>query len=518
MKIVFMGTPDFAVPSLKILLDNGYDIVGVITATDKWGGRGNKKLLQSAVKRYAVEQNLRVLQPSNLKHPDFIKELAALKADLQVVVAFRMLPEAVWAMPPLGTINLHGSLLPKYRGAAPINWAIIQGEKQTGVTTFLLKHKIDTGDIIFQKTIPIEENDTAGTLHDKMMDIGAQVVLDTVRAIENGNYTPQPQSDAKATKAPKIFHRDCQIDFHQKAQKVHDFIRGLSPYPTAWTLLNGQKLKIFKTTKETAPHTILPGNFVTDNKKYLKFATEDGYVNILECQLEGRKRLNIRDFLNGITPKYTAMIGITGGIGSGKTTVCKIFETLNIPVYYADTAAKKLMTSDIQLIQAIKALLGEEAYTNDNRLNKPYIAGKIFSDKHLLEAINKIVHPVVYRDYVQWHLRQAEVPYTLFEAAILFDSEHFGHFDKTITVFAPQKARIKRIRQRDKLPIAAIKNRMKSQIPEREKIKLADFVIKNNERHSLIKQVLTIHRQLSRDDEPTPKSITAINSQILFRR
>lgn len=294
-----MGTPEFAVPSLDILVKNGYEVVGVITATDKYGGRGKKQLIESAVKKYAVAKGIPVLQPKNLKAPEFIEALKSLNANLQVVVAFRMLPEVVWNMPELGTFNLHGSLLPKYRGAAPINWAVINGEKETGVTTFFLKHKIDTGDMIFQESIPIYENDTAGDVHDRMMELGAQVVLKTINAIESGNYELQQQDDSLASKAPKIFHDTCKIDFDQPTQKVHDFIRGLSPYPAAWTTLDGKTLKVLKTTKVLEDHDLLPGTFVSDNKKVLKISTRDGFIRIHELQLQGRRRMKIVDFLNG---------------------------------------------------------------------------------------------------------------------------------------------------------------------------------------------------------------------------
>lgn len=299
LRIVFMGTPEFAVPSLDILIQNGYEIVGVITATDKRGGRSKKKLIQPAVKKYALEKGLKVLQPKNLKDPEFQKELKSLNANLQVVVAFRMLPKSVWAMPELGTFNLHGSLLPKYRGAAPINWAVIKGEKETGVTTFFLQQEIDTGDMIFQEKMPIHENDTAGDVHDRMMQLGAQTVLKTVKAIENGDYELQKQDDSQASKAPKIFHDTCQIDFNQSTEQVHNFIRGLSPYPAAWTTLDGKTLKILKTTKAIQDHDLPPGQFVSDNKKELKISTNDGFVEVLELQLQGRKRMNVVDFLNG---------------------------------------------------------------------------------------------------------------------------------------------------------------------------------------------------------------------------
>ncbi|MEM1320629.1 MAG: methionyl-tRNA formyltransferase [Bacteroidota bacterium] len=299
LKIVFMGTPDFAVPSLEILHRNGYDIVGVITATDKRGGRGKKKLMESAVKQYAVANGLRVLQPRNLKAPEFVEELRSLQADLQVVVAFRMLPVVVWDMPPLGTINLHGSLLPKYRGAAPIHWAVIKGEKETGVTSFFLKHKIDTGDLLFSDRLLIDEEDTTGDVHDRMMHLGAGVVLKSVNAIAEGDYTLQPQEDSEATKAPKLFHEDCEIDFARPTEEVYNLIRGLSPFPTAWMTLDGEELKIYKAGKVVADHEFLPGSIHTDHKTYLSFATNDGFINVLDLKLQGRRRMDIKDFLNG---------------------------------------------------------------------------------------------------------------------------------------------------------------------------------------------------------------------------
>ncbi len=299
MRIVFMGTPEFAVPSLDILIKNDFNVVGVITATDKWGGRGNKKLLESAVKKYAVAHNIPVLQPKNLKSKRFLAELDDLKADLQVVVAFRMLPVVVWDMPSLGTVNLHGSLLPKYRGAAPINWAVIKGEAETGLTTFQLKHEIDTGDILYRAKLPIGENETAGELHDRMMVAGSKLMLKTVRAIEDGEAMAQPQDGTLVTKAPKIFHDTCQVDFDKPTLEVHNFIRGLSPYPTAWTTLEGKKFKLFRTEKDMTPPTHTPGTFVSDNKHYLKVATKNGYVKLLEVQLQGRKRMKVKDFLNG---------------------------------------------------------------------------------------------------------------------------------------------------------------------------------------------------------------------------
>lgn len=314
MRIVFMGTPEFAVPSLEILLDHGCDVVGVVTATDKLGGRGGRQLLEPAVKKFAKKSGLKILQPPKLRDPGFLEELRNLQPDLQVVVAFRMLPEVVWDMPTTGTFNLHGSLLPKYRGAAPINWAVINGERETGVTTFFIKHEIDTGDILFQEKMPIGEDDTAGDVHDRMMHLGAKLVLRTVQAIESGQYTLSPQDPALISKAPKIFHKTCEIDFGKSTSTVHNFIRGLSPYPGAWTRLkvidtnrktagdNGieeLELKIFKTKMEPGPHGLPPGQLVTDGKKSLKFSTADGYVEVLELQLQGRRRMPVTDFLNG---------------------------------------------------------------------------------------------------------------------------------------------------------------------------------------------------------------------------
>ncbi len=298
--IVFMGTPEFAVASLKILHENDYPIVGVVTATDKWGGRDKSTLIRSAVKTYALEHDLPVLQPKNLKDPQFIEALEALNADLQVVVAFRMLPKIVWAMPASGTINLHASLLPKYRGAAPINWAIIRGEKETGVTTFFIQEEIDTGDLLFQQKVPITPSDTAGTLHDKLMETGAQLLLQTVRAIEKNDFTPLPQSDEEASFAPKIFHETCAIDFAQNTNQVFDFIRGLSPYPGAWTTFLQKEMKVFEASPSPGIHDLQPGTFVTDGKKYLKVATSDGWMSLTTIQMPGKKKMSIGIFLNGL--------------------------------------------------------------------------------------------------------------------------------------------------------------------------------------------------------------------------
>jgi len=309
MRIIFMGTPEFAVPSLEILLENGCQIVAVVTAPDKPGGR--QGIQQSAVKQFAVSKGLKTLQPEKLKSPEFLEELRWLKPDLQIVVAFRMLPEVVWALPPLGTMNLHGSLLPKYRGAAPINWAIIHGETETGLTTFLLKHEIDTGDLIFQEKLPIGPDDTAGELHDRMMQIGAKLLLKSVQAIERGDVNPMPQADIKATHAPKIFAETCRINFDQSAVQVHNFIRGLSPYPGAWTTLEDKTLKILRSSLDIGHwaldigHWTLdighpsPGTLVSDGKNYLNISTSDGFISVLELQMEGKRRMSVKDFLNG---------------------------------------------------------------------------------------------------------------------------------------------------------------------------------------------------------------------------
>ena len=307
MRIVFMGTPDFAVPSLEILLQHGYDIPAVVTAPDKPGGRLG--MLESAVKKCAVAHGIPVLQPEKLKNPDFLAQLRDLKADLQVVVAFRMLPEAVWAMPPLGTLNLHGSLLPKYRGAAPINWAVINGETETGVTTFLLRHEIDTGDVLFQEKIPIGENETAGELYERLMLIGARLVLHTVQALENGSAKALPQQNTEATHAPKIFTETCRVNFDQPTGTVHNFIRGLSPHPGAWTIFDQKNLKIFRTEKAGQQKTggLEAGRFFSDGKNYLAISTNDGFVHVLELQIEGKRRMTVREFLNGYKHDWTPL-------------------------------------------------------------------------------------------------------------------------------------------------------------------------------------------------------------------
>ncbi len=298
-----MGTPEFAVPSLEILLDKGYEVAAVVTAPDKPGGR--QGIQQSAVKQFAMQKGLKILQPEKLKNPAFLEELKSLKADLQIVVAFRMLPEAVWAMPPMGTMNLHGSLLPKYRGAAPINWAIINGETETGLTTFLLKHEIDTGDLLFQEKLPIGPDETAGELHDRMMQAGAKLILKSVQALERGAAKPMPQTDTEATRAPKIFAETCRINFDQSAAQVHNFVRGLSPYPGAWTILEGKTLKILRTTLDIGHwaldigHSKTPGQWFSDGKNYLAISASGGFVLVLELQMEGKRRMAVKDFLNG---------------------------------------------------------------------------------------------------------------------------------------------------------------------------------------------------------------------------
>ena len=300
MKIVFMGTPDFAVASLRALVDSGFDVVGVVTAADKPAGRG-QKLQESAVKQYAVAKGITVLQPLKLKDPIFIEELKSLSADLQVVVAFRMLPTIVWDMPSKGTINLHASLLPQYRGAAPINHAIINGETESGVTTFFLKHEIDTGDVIFSERVPIGDNETAGELHDKLMDVGAWLLVKTVTAIASGDFKEKPQPEHEELKhAPKIFKDDCAINWNQPAKTVFNMIRGLSPYPTAYTKLNDKTLKIFRAELEDNEPGIAAGGFLTDGKSFLKFATKDGFIRLLDIQYEGKKRMSVEEFLRGV--------------------------------------------------------------------------------------------------------------------------------------------------------------------------------------------------------------------------
>jgi methionyl-tRNA formyltransferase len=305
LRIIFMGTPEFAIPSLERLIHAGLEIAAVVTAPDKPAGRG-LQLNQSAVKRFALAEGLKILQPEKLKDPDFVKELKSLNADIQVVVAFRMLPEIVWNMPPMGTINVHGSLLPQYRGAAPINWAIINGEKETGVTIFKLKHEIDTGDILLQKKVEIGDAETAGELHDRMKVAGAELLLQTIRELKENTLKEMPQSKISTFKdnvplhqAPKLSPENCEISWQKNAEEVYNLIRGLSPLPTAFTFLNGKKLKIFRAEKETVVIKESQGEIISDHKSYLKFACNNGYISVKELQLEGKKKMNVEDFLRG---------------------------------------------------------------------------------------------------------------------------------------------------------------------------------------------------------------------------
>jgi methionyl-tRNA formyltransferase len=299
-RIVFLGTPDFAVASLSALIEAGFPIAAVVTAPDKPAGRG-MLLTESPVKKFALSHQIPVLQPTNLKSPAFIEELKSFRPDLQIVVAFRMLPEVVWNLPPMGTINLHGSLLPDYRGAAPINWAIINGEKETGVSTFKLQHAIDTGNILMQKKISIQADTTAGELHDIMKEIGANLIVKTVQGLIAGTITEKPQENGSTSlkQAPKIHTDHCNIDFNQPVYIVHNLIRGLSPFPGAFTQLNGKIFKIFSTSVELCQPEQMPGTCLSDGKSYLKFACKDGYISCREVQLEGKKRLDIGTFLRG---------------------------------------------------------------------------------------------------------------------------------------------------------------------------------------------------------------------------
>ncbi len=300
LKLIFMGTPEFAVPSLEILVQNKFNVVAVVTAPDKPQGRG-KKIVFSPVKTCALQHNIPVLQPEKLKAAAFLEELRSRRADLQVVVAFRMLPEVVWSMPRIGTFNLHASLLPQYRGAAPINWAIINGEKETGVTTFFLTHDIDTGNIIFQEKEPIGEEDDAGAVYERLMNKGARLVLKTVQAIQAGNYPAVPQPENIEIKhAPKIFRETCEIQWDRPAKDIGNFVRGLSPYPAAWITMRGKMYKILKASvvgkHEESKN---PGEWITDNKNYLYFKTQDGWISVDEIQPEGKKRMTIQVFFRG---------------------------------------------------------------------------------------------------------------------------------------------------------------------------------------------------------------------------
>lgn len=297
--VVFFGTPDFAVRSLAALTEAGCPVLAVVTAPDKPAGRG-RKLQASAVKEYALQHNLPILQPEKLKNPGFLKQLSDLNADVHVVVAFRMLPEVVWNMPPMGTINVHGSLLPQYRGAAPINHAIMNGETATGVTTFRLKHEIDTGDLLGQAEVTIGSDENFADVYDKLMHAGAKLLVETLRGLADNTIKPQPQDISKTSlPAPKIFREDCLINWEWPAKKIHDFIRGLSPVPAAFTFLNDKKIKVLKANYEIAEHPGEAGSVRTDNKSYLKIAGSDGWINIIALQPEGKKVMDIRSFLNG---------------------------------------------------------------------------------------------------------------------------------------------------------------------------------------------------------------------------
>lgn len=309
LRIVYMGTPDFAVESLRALVEGGYNVVGVVTMPDKPMGRHGSVLQASAVKEYALSVGLPVLQPEKLKDEAFIASLTALAADLQIVVAFRMLPELVWNMPRLGTFNLHASLLPQYRGAAPINWAVMNGDTETGVTTFFLTHEIDTGKIIRQKRLPIADTDNVGTIHDALMALGAGLVVETVDLLLAGKTDAVPQNQffkdpSELRSAPKIFKDTCRIDWNRPLKAVYDFVRGLSPYPAAWTELlapDGSRLvlKIYQAEKRPESHSEAAGTILSDKRTYMDIALPDGYLRLLSVQLAGKKRMNITDFLNG---------------------------------------------------------------------------------------------------------------------------------------------------------------------------------------------------------------------------
>jgi len=306
LRIVYLGTPDFAVESLRRLVEEGYNVVGVVTTPDKHMGRHRDQLTPSPVKKYALENGLPLLQPEKLKDDTFLEQLRLLRADLQIVVAFRMLPEAVWMMPPLGTFNLHASLLPQYRGAAPINWAIMNGEKETGITTFFIEKDIDTGEIIHQVHVPIAETDTFEDVHDRLMELGGDLVIKTVEGILDGTIYSQPQNISHETElklAPKIFRETCRIDWNSGVESVYNFVRGLSPIPVSWTMLEGGKypemMKIFRTKKEMQQHAYAVGHVITDKRTFLKVALQDGFLNICELQLAGKKRMTAEEFLRG---------------------------------------------------------------------------------------------------------------------------------------------------------------------------------------------------------------------------
>lgn len=301
MRIIFMGTPDFAVASLDALVQAGEQVVAVVTTPDKPAGRG-QKMHESAVKQYAVAHQIPVLQPEKLRNPEFLADLKSYQADLQIVVAFRMLPEVVWNMPRHGTVNVHASLLPNYRGAAPINHAVMNGEKTSGVTTFLLQHEIDTGNVLLQKEVAIADTDNAGDLHDALMNAGATLLLETVNALRAGTLQPTPQDAMAGTDwkhAPKIFKEDCEIVWDRPGKDVYNQIRGLSPYPTAFTKLHDKVLKIYETVLVNEKPTIAAGEYETDEKTYLRFACTDSFLDMKLVQIEGKKRMTVGDFLRG---------------------------------------------------------------------------------------------------------------------------------------------------------------------------------------------------------------------------
>jgi len=303
LRIIFMGTPEFAVASLQALVEASYEVVAVVTAPDKPAGRGLKVNI-SPVKAYALQQNIPVLQPEKLKNKVFLEELKSYRADLQIVVAFRMLPEVVWNMPALGTFNLHASLLPQYRGAAPINWAVINGETESGVTTFFLQHEIDTGKIIFQEKVPVGEDDTAGVLYDRLMQTGAGLVVKTVEAIQEGNYTGIEQEETSDLKAaPKIFREVCEINWNLPAAQIRNLIRGLSPYPAAWTTINGKSAKVFKASITGENDGTPVGTITTDNKKFFHVKTADSWIALEEIQIEGKKKMPVEELLRGFKPE-----------------------------------------------------------------------------------------------------------------------------------------------------------------------------------------------------------------------
>ncbi|WP_131752176.1 methionyl-tRNA formyltransferase [Bacteroides heparinolyticus] len=307
LRIVYMGTPDFAVEALRCLVEGGYNVVGVVTMPDKPAGRGHK-IQYSPVKQYALEHGLPLLQPEKLKDEGFVEALRSWKADLQIVVAFRMLPEVVWNMPRLGTFNLHASLLPQYRGAAPINWAVINGDTETGITTFFLKHEIDTGEVIQQVRVPIADTDDVGIIHDKLMLLGGRLVTETVDAILDGTVRTIPQEEmavvGELRPALKIFKETCRIDWNRPVKRIYDFVRGLSPYPAAWTELHrpdgeAVAVKVFETEKIETRHTLSPGTLLTDGKTYIRVAATDGFIGIRSLQLPGKKRLGTDELLRG---------------------------------------------------------------------------------------------------------------------------------------------------------------------------------------------------------------------------